>query len=97
MPHSLSLPALPCTCCSYFLSPPRPAAPRRALQTNNSLEAYKMLAAFFLWSIVILITYGVSILLLRASIKPVGAGRTPPRLGCSRRRCRHHCRRNSRC
>ncbi|PRW21106.1 flagellar associated membrane [Chlorella sorokiniana] len=43
---------------------------RRKL-TNSSLATYKMLLAFLGWACIVLLTYGLSILLLRASIKPV--------------------------
>ncbi|KAI7846027.1 hypothetical protein COHA_000564 [Chlorella ohadii] len=46
------------------------ASQRRKL-TNSSVATYKMLLAFLAWACIVLLTYGLSILLLRSSIKPV--------------------------
>lgn len=46
--------------------PPSPSP-----QKNNSLQAYYMMAPFFLWMACLCIIYGVSIVLLRGCVTPV--------------------------
>ncbi|PSC71757.1 flagellar associated membrane [Micractinium conductrix] len=43
---------------------------RRKL-TNNSAQSYVLMAPFIVWAAIVLLTYGISIVLLRSSIKPV--------------------------